>query len=564
MNFPENPARFDEAGSARVVPSSALHGTCGEALVTLLEGYGVEYVFGIPGVHTVELYRGIAQSSIRHVTPRHEQGAGFMADGYARVTGRPGVCFIITGPGMTNIATAMAQAYADSIPMLVISSVNARRELGHGDGRLHELPSQRGVFAGFTAFSHTLLDCSELPQVLARAFAVFESARPRPVHIEIPLDVIVASASGMDLNAVSLPSKPSPSVAALAQAAYWLSTARRPLILAGGGALNAAPQLRDVAERLQAPVALTINAKGLLPCGHPLLIGSTQSLPETRALVREADVVLAIGTELGETDYDVVFDGGFSIDGRLIRIDIDAQQLMRNFRPDMAILGDAKQALSGIAQILGTVDSPAPDAAWGAARVAAVRRAISANYDGLARAQGQLIDTIVGALPNVIIAGDSTSPVYVGNFMHDAPAPRSWFNSSTGYGTLGYGLPAAIGARLAAPGRPVVCLIGDGGLQFTMPELASAVEAGVPVIVLLWNNFGYGEIRKYMTAREIAPIGVDIYTPDFIALATGFGCAAISVGDPQSLVAALRQAASRSVPTVIEVREATWLEQVSS
>src|SRR5215469_4568789 len=172
----------------------ALAPTCGEALVTLLEGYGVEYVFGIPGVHTVELYRGLAASSIRHVTPRHEQGAGFMADGYARVTGKPGVCFIITGPGMTNIATAMAQAYADSIPMLVISSVNARRELGSGDGRLHELPSQRNVFAGLTAFSHTLLDAAELPQLLARAFAVFESARPRPVHIEIPLDVIVAPA----------------------------------------------------------------------------------------------------------------------------------------------------------------------------------------------------------------------------------------------------------------------------------------------------------------------------------------------------------------------------------
>lgn len=564
MNFPENPACFDEAGLSAVAPSLGSHRTCGEALVALLEGYGVEYVFGIPGVHTVELYRGIAQSSIRHVTPRHEQGAGFMADGYARVTGRPGVCFIITGPGMTNIATAMAQAYADSIPMLVISSVNARRDLGNGDGRLHELPSQRNVFAGFTAFSHTLLDPAQLPQIVARAFAVFESARPRPVHIEIPLDVIVASSHGMDLNPIALPAKPSPSVAALAEAAYLLSQARRPLILAGGGALNAAHELRAVAERLQAPVALTINAKGLLPCGHPLLIGSTQSLPETRALVRDADVVLAIGTELGETDYDVVFDGGFSIDGRLIRIDIDAQQMMRNFRPDVGIVGDAKKALSGMAGILHSVDSIKPDPSWGAARVAEVRRAIAASHDSAARAQQALIDTIVGALSDVIIVGDSTSPVYVGNFTHDAPAPRSWFNSSTGYGTLGYALPAAIGARLAAPNRPVVCLIGDGGLQFTMPELASAVEARVPIIVLLWNNFGYGEIRKYMTAREIEPVGVDIYTPDFIALASGFGCDAVSVADPQALSDALRKAASRQVPTVIEVREASWLERVTS
>ena len=564
MNFPENPTCFDEAISKPAAPLPEAIRTCGEALVTLLEGYGVEYVFGIPGVHTVELYRGIAESSLRHVTPRHEQGAGFMADGYARVTGKPGVCFIITGPGMTNIATAMAQAYADSIPMLVISSVNARRELGSGDGRLHELPSQRNVFAGFTAFSHTVYDPAELPQVLARAFALFESARPRPVHIEIPLDVIVSSASEMTANRTALPAKPHASVAALTEAAYLLSEARRPAILAGGGALDAAAPLRELADRLQAPVALTINAKGLLPCGHPLLIGSTQSLPATRALIREADVVLAVGTELGETDYDVVFDGGFSIDGRLIRIDIDAQQLMRNFRPDIGILGDARQALFGLAKRLESGRLPALEAGWGAARVAAVRSEIAANCDGPACAQKRLIDTIVGALPDVIIVGDSTSPVYVGNFMHDAPAPRSWFNSSTGYGTLGYGLPAAIGACLAAPQRPVVCLIGDGGLQFTLSELASAMEAGAPIIVLLWNNFGYGEIRKYMTSRNIAPVGVDLYTPDFIALASGFGCDATRVDNPPALAAALRKAASRQVPTVIEVREADWIMQVAS
>ncbi|MGA9661858.1 MAG: thiamine pyrophosphate-binding protein, partial [Pseudomonas alloputida] len=168
--------------------------TCGEVLVKLLEGYGVDHVFGIPGVHTVELYRGLAGSSIRHITPRHEQGAGFMADGYARTRGKPGVCFIITGPGMTNITTAMGQAYADSIPMLVISSVQSRDQLGGGRGKLHELPNQAALVSGVAAFSHTLMSAADLPQVLARAFAVFDSARPRPVHIEIPLDVLVEPA----------------------------------------------------------------------------------------------------------------------------------------------------------------------------------------------------------------------------------------------------------------------------------------------------------------------------------------------------------------------------------
>lgn len=550
-----------EEAPVRLVPRHAAP-TCGEALVTLLERYGVEFVFGIPGVHTVELYRGLAASSIRHVTPRHEQGAGFMADGYARVTGKPGVCFIITGPGMTNIATAMAQAYADSVPMLVISSVNARRELGSGDGRLHELPSQREVFAGLTAFSHTLLDAADLPQVLARAFAVFTSQRPRPVHIEIPLDVIVAPAPSLANAPVVFATRPAPDAAALRAAATRLASAQRPLILAGGGAAHAGGALRALAERLQAPVALTINAKGLLPPGHPLLLGSTQSLGETRALVRDADVVLAVGTELGETDYDVLFNGGFAIDGQLIRVDIDAAQLMRNFRPDAAIVGDAREALAGFCTALETSPPGAPSPAWGAPRVAAVRAAIAAGHDAPMRAQATLIETIAGALPGVIVVGDSTSPVYVGNFTYDASGPRAWFNSSTGYGTLGYGLPAAIGAKLAAPRRPVVCLIGDGGLQFTLPELASAVEAAVPVIVVVWNNHGYGEIRKYMSARDIAPVGVDPYTPDFIALARGFGCAARTAADPAALREALDDALASGTPTVIEIREADWFARV--
>lgn len=555
MNSPTFSPCQDEAFTRRR-PSGAAP-TCGESLVTLLERYGVEYVFGIPGVHTVELYRGLAASSIRHITPRHEQGAGFMADGYARVTGKPGVCFIITGPGMTNIATAMAQAYADSIPMLVISSVNARCELGSGDGRLHELPSQREIFAGLTAFSHTLLDAADLPQVLARAFAVFSSARPRPVHIEIPLDIIVSPAEGLANAPLARAARPAPDAAAIAEAANRLAQAKRPLILAGGGAIDSGEPLRALAERLQAPVALTINAKGLLPCGHPLLLGSTQSLPQTRKLVRDADVVLAIGTELGETDYDTVFDGGFAIDGHLIRVDIDTGQLMRNFRPGTAIAGDAKAALAGLVAALGS-SAAIESAAWGAARVAGVRAKIDADYDTPTRAQATLIETLTTVLPGVIIAGDSTSPTYVGNLTYDAAAPRSWFNSSTGYGTLGYGLPAAIGAKLAAPHLPVVCLIGDGGLQFTLPELASAVEAGTPIVVVVWNNAGYGEIRKYMVARDITPVGVEPYTPDFNMLARGFGCLARTADDPATLTTALKEAAVAKLPTVIEIRETDW------
>ncbi|MFW9267551.1 5-guanidino-2-oxopentanoate decarboxylase [Pseudomonas sp. NR3] len=542
--------------------------TCGEVLVKLLEGYGVEQVFGIPGVHTVELYRGLARSSIRHVTPRHEQGAGFMADGYARVSGKPGVCFIITGPGMTNITTAMGQAYADSIPMLVISSVQSRSQLGGGRGKLHELPNQSALVGGVAAFSHTLMSAAELPGVLARAFALFQAGRPRPVHIEIPLDVLVEQADDLLASTPVSINRAGAAPSAVEQMAALLATARRPLVLAGGGALDAGTELTELAERLGAPVALTINAKGLLPSRHPLLIGSTQSLVATRALVAEADVVLAIGTELAETDYDVTFAGGFEIPGALLRIDIDPDQTVRNYAPRLALVADAQSAARALLDALKRGVPGARDDSWGAIRVERLRTELDQQWDVPTRAQTVFLDTVLQTLPDAVFVGDSTQPVYTGNLTFNPERPRRWFNSSTGYGTLGYALPAAIGAWLGGVdnghGRPpVVCLIGDGGLQFTLPELASAVEARTPVIVLLWNNQGYEEIKKYMVNRAIEPVGVDIYTPDFIGVAKALGCGAETIDGVHSLRSALLAASHRQGPTLLEIDQARWMAEVA-
>lgn len=541
--------------------------TCGEVLVKLLEGYGVDHVFGIPGVHTVELYRGLAGSTIRHITPRHEQGAGFMADGYARTRGVPGVCFIITGPGMTNITTAMGQAYADSIPMLVISSVQSRNALGGGRGKLHELPDQRGLVAGVSAFSQTLMSADDLPQVLARAFAVFDGARPRPVHIEIPLDVLVEPADHLLPGRPIRVSRAAAAPTTVAQMATRLAQAQRPLILAGGGALAAGAALAALAEHLQAPVALTINAKGLVPADHPLQIGSTQSLPVTRELIGEADVVLAIGTELAETDYDVTFQGGFKIPGSLLRIDIDPDQTVRNYLPELALVADAEQAAQALLAAVQLQPAAQRQASWGTARAARLRQALAASWDQPSLSQTRLLKTLLQTLPEVVLVGDSTQPVYTGNLTLDMPAPRRWFNASTGYGTLGYALPAAMGAWLGSSAvikqrAPVVCLIGDGGLQFTLPELASAVEAQVPLIVLLWNNHGYEEIKKYMLNRDIKPVGVDIHTPDFIAVAQGLGAAAEQVNDVAQLQTALARAVERNKPTLLQVDQAQWQQAV--
>ena len=526
--------------------------TCGEFLVKQLEAWAVDIVFGIPGVHTIELYRGLPQTHIRHVTPRHEQAAGFMADGYARVTGKPGVCFVITGPGITNILTAMGQAYADSIPMLVISSVNERSRLGQGNGYLHELPNQRAMTEGVTAFSHTLLSVDELPAVLARAFAIFDSERPRPVHIELPLDIITAPAGHLSVRPRVTITRPAPSQTAIEEAAKLLSHAKAPLLLLGGGCVNAEVEVRALASVLDAPTALTINAKGLLPPHHPLLIGSNHSFEPVRRIAREADVVLAIGTELGETDHDIVFDKNFRIEGKLIRIDIDAQQLVRNQIPAVAIHADASSAIKALLNVLPAREYSASSP--GTRRAANVRESLSVEHSGWNHFR-EFFNSILKALPTARFVGDSTQPVYTGNHLVDLDGTRRWFNSTTGFGTLGYGLPAAIGARLGDSSRPVICLIGDGGLQFTLPELASAVEAQVGIVVLLWNNQGYEEIKRYMEQRDITPIGVDIFTPDFLAIARGFGCIAERATDHQHLQELLRNAPTDR-PLFVEIFQA--------
>ena len=544
--------------------------TCGELLVQWLEHYGVETVFGIPGVHTVELYRGLPNTDIRHVTPRHEQGAGFMADGYYRASGKVGVCFIITGPGMTNIMTAMAQALADSIPMLVISSVNKVQHTGSGEGHLHELHDQQGMVSKVALMSKTIWQPESLPKVIAEAFALFNGARLGPVHIQLPIDVITADASHVakppklnkldaSLNSQSdnnilaqlQVNKPLPHPAQLDLIIEQLKSAKNPVLLYGGGCVDVDNDAQKLAELIDAPTFLTINAKGLLPPAHSLSLGSNQSLDVGRAVISEADLVLAIGTELGETDYDVFFNGGFQINGTLIRIDCDAQQLQRPFRADITLLSDAQMAISGLCTRLE--NQPLNHQAL--MRVAKVKQALIEEMTPDFAGQNALLQLIRDEVKDVIFVGDSTQPVYSGNLGFEALATRRWFNSSTGFGTLGYGLPAAIGAMIGSK-SPVVSLIGDGGIQFTIAELICAAELELPLIVLLWNNQGYGEIRRYMEEGGLPLIGVNIKTPNFEPLAAGFGAGYRRITAKQQLLDALKKDIKGTQPIIYEIDEA--------
>ncbi len=537
----------------------------GQYVLQLLSAYGVRHVFGIPGVHNAELYRGFASvRSLTHVTPRHEQGAGFMADGYARVTGRPGVCFVISGPGLTNIATAMAQAHADSIAMLVISTCLPAGRRGSGNGYLHELADQQALARQMAAFSHTLQSIEEAPTVFDRAFALFSSARPRPVHIDIPTDLLAADASHLPEPLAQAAVRPAPPPQAIARAAARIDASRQPLILAGGGARQAPVQLAALAQRIDAPVCLTVNARGLLPVQHALAISHSASLPGIRALVAQSDCVIAVGTELGPTDYDMYDDGGFRLPGEsaLIRIDIEQAQLQRNARSELPIASDAAQALHALSIACG-----AKPAGGGAQRAAQARAEAEQNLSPTYRALAELLAQIRRAVPDIILVGDSTQLSYAGCLNYAANTPGSWFSSSTGYGTLGYALPAAIGAWLgcAALGsaRPVMALVGDGGIQFCLAELGSAVQAGSPVLALLWNNSGYGEIKSYMRNRGIEPQGVELFTPDFARVATAYGWRTAEAATPAGLLEQLAVALASGQPTLLQVDETRFLQAMA-
>ncbi len=522
--------------------------TVGEALIHLLEAHGVDTVFGIPGVHTVELYRGLARSRIRHVTPRHEQGAGFMADGYARASGRPGVAFVITGPGLTNTVTAMGQARADSVPMLVISGVNATTTLGKGLGFLHELPDQRGMMEKVALFSRRITEAAKLPAALAEAFSLFTTARPGPVHIEIPIDVMAMPADGLSA-AEAQDLRPSADAGEIARAVKLAGTARHPLVLAGGGARNAEGPLTRLAERLGAPVVQTANARGLMH-RHPLAVPASPSLKAVRALIAASDLVIAAGTELGPTDYDMYADGGFPMPAKLVRIDIGTDQLARH-PASVSIRADCAEAIEVLLAAIGKASVPTcPD---GAERAAATREAALSGLDPEMQRQIGVVETIRDTLPGAIIVGDSTQPIYAANLYYDHDRPAGWFNAATGFGALGYGPPAAIGAAIAVPGVPVVCLSGDGGFQFTLPEIGAAPDAGARVVFVVWNNRGYREIETSMRDAGVEPVGVSPEPPDFLLLAQAYGIPAERLSGPDGLSEALARAKEANRSYLIEI-----------
>jgi len=517
----------------------------GHAAVALLETYGVDTVFGIPGVHTLDLYRGLADRKMRHIGVRHEQGAGFMADGYARASGKPGVACLITGPGLMNAATPIGQAYSDSVPMLIVCSVNASGDLGKGRGRLHEITDQRAAIAPLTGFARTVKNAAELPSAMADAFKLFETGRPRPVVLEFPLDMLSATAEIGQAQRQKA-ARPKASAADIAAAVALIDSAKAPLLIVGGGTVDCAAEVKAFVEKSGVLCVTTTAGKGVLPDSHPQSLGSTLVLPATQKLLTNADLVIAVGTEMAETDSWVDM---LTLNGKLIRVDLDEKTMKRDYAPTIGMLADAGPTLKALTD--GVKAGRKPDLATAAELRGAVRQGLTPVQQKHVR----VLDAVRAALAaDAMVVTDMTQIAYTANFLFPMERSRCWFHPC-GFGTLGYALPAAIGAKIACPDRQVLAVAGDGGFMFTVQDLGTAVEQNLSLPILVWNNDAFGQIAKDMIELDIPELGVKPKNPDYQALARSFHARAVKPQSLAELQDAIKAAFKADGPTLIEVHE---------
>jgi thiamine pyrophosphate-dependent acetolactate synthase large subunit-like protein len=518
-------------------------------LIHALAKAGITQAFGIPGVHNLELYRGLDGSGIDHVTSRHEQGAAFMADGYGRMQGRPALVLPITGPGLLNAATAIGQAYSDSVPMIVVATNNPTSTLGLGGGELHETRDQTMVMQGILDAVYVIRHPDQVMPVLRQAIGQLRSARPRPVYIELPIDIASMPApADADLDGLSLePARPVVAPDQVERLADLLRAATRPAFLLGGGARHAQAAIRDVAAKTGALVVCSVAGKGIVPDDANNAAGALLGHEAIQQRLAEADCILAVGTELAMTDRWVDLP---RFQGKIVRIDIDAAQLARMVPPHLAIQASAESVFSALQAKLHEVNRPA----W-YGDLAAIRREAAAAWGQRLPRAAAILEALRAALPDDgIVVSDMTQIAYGGNSHFPVRQAGTWLHP-VGYGTLGYGMPAAIGAKLAAPQRAVVSLSGDYGFGFTSNELAVASSLKLSLPVIVWNNQRLGQIQDDMDRLGIPRLGVEIEPPSLELVARAHGAAYVAPADLESFKTALTTALSAPQPIVIEMTE---------
>ena len=523
--------------------------TGGEAVVRSLAAHDVDTVFGIPGTHNLGIYDALrAMGGIRHILARHEQGAAFMADGYARASGEVGVCISTTGPAALNTLASLGTAFSDSSPVLCIASQIPAEGIGLDKGYLHECQDQLGSFAPVTKWRARADTVEAIPGVMREAFAQMLSGRPRPTAVEIPCDTLDES-DEVTMPAPAAVDRPAPDPDQVERAARLLRAARRPVIWAGGGVISssAGAEVRQLAERLQAPIFTTVLGKGAVADDHPLAAGATILHPAARAFLAESDLMLAVGTRFTEEETD---RWGLCMPDSLIHIDIDPEEIDRNYPATVGVVGDARAALQLINSQLQDLSRQKNGSAAG---IAKLRQKIWRYCQARAPEGVELVQTLRKALPrDTIIVSDLTVAAYWCRRLLDIYEPRTniypW-----GFCTLGFGLPAAIGAKVARPDRPVVVLCGDGGFLFNCQELAVAAQFDVPIVALVFNDSAYGVLKPQQMARYGQAHAVDLVNPDFVALAGAFGVDGCRVTSIEQLGPAVAKAIEADRSALIEL-----------
>ena len=534
-----------------------------KALIQSLEQQNVKDIFGILGGATLPIYDALCDSKIRHILSRHEQGAAHAADGYARASGQPGVCFATSGPGATNLVTGIATASMDSSPVIAITGqvpstgVNTSYMIGRDAFQEADII---GITTPITKYNYQPTKAAEIPQTIKTAFYIATTGRPGPVLIDIPKNLQsevteIDFTNGIDLPGYKPPSNPHP--LQIKKAAEFLAKAERPIILAGGGVIsaNASPELMQTAELLMAPVATTFMGKGAFPEIHPLSLGSIgmHGNPVANKLLCQADVLLAVGTRFADRSTGNL--DSFCAGEKKIQIDIDAAEIGKNVDVDIPIVGDAKKALKALHESLLKHLKIKTNPAW-TKRIKETKQQLNPPAPETKDLKPKtLLLELRKLLPeDAIVTTEVGQNQMWAALYFKALKPRT-FISSGGLGTMGFGFPAAIGAKVACPDRPVVDIAGDGSFIMTEQELASSVAENIPVTVIVLNNSVLGMVaqwqRMFYKKRYMAiNLGK---TPDFVKLAEAYGAQGFHVGSIAEFSTAVKKALKSNVTTVIDV-----------
>ncbi len=523
-----------------------------KALVTMLERKGVETMFGYPGGSVIPIYDELYDSSIRHVLVRHEQCAAHMADGYARASGQPGVCLATSGPGATNLITGVATAYADSVPMIVLTGQVGTGSLGLG--AFQEVDAY-SLLMPITKHNFRVLDVNRLPHDIKEAWEICQTGRPGPVHVDLPVDQMNSFFDDSILD-VTYGIKPlTEDLSGVEEAVRWIREAKRPVILVGGGAINASKEVREFAELIRAPVDTTLMGMGVVASSYELCMGPLGMHGRMASLtaMNEADLIISIGSRFSDRTYSkqsCMKDGS----GRVIHIDIDATEFGKHKHPCMInIQADAAKAVRMLTESLKGYSSPKE---W-TDRALSLRKRCACNYN---MDRDPIVPQKVMYEINKIIRNDTIITTDVGQnqmwAMHylDIEHPRRMLSSGT-FGTMGFGLPSAIGAKAAKPDSDVITITGDGGFQMVMQEMATSIAEDLPVTVVLLNNGTLGMVRQWQNLfwnERYSETTLDA-NPDFVKLAEAFGAKGIRVEKSGEIGDALKEAVDCGRTCLVEI-----------